>query len=136
MNVLLFFGWRSPSWCPKKWKFLDGRVLFGGGHPIFTEKEAIHALVSDLCGFHSCAERNRRLENKLLLVFKGIDIYIYVPVPGPRTPPPPPQWYGPPTPPHHPHLGDDADNAGDAVQYRALRSQTSYPKPNHPATPP
>ena len=36
-------------------------------------------------------------------------------------PPPPPQWYGPPTPPHHPHLGDDAGNAGDAVQ---LRSQT------------
>ena len=43
-------------------------------------------------------------------------IYIYVPVPGPRTPPPPPRnGMVPPLPPHHPHLGDDAGNAGDAV---------------------
>ena len=73
-------------------------------------------------------------EYRGVTIYIYIYIYIYVPVPGPRTPPPP-QWYGPPTPPHHPHLGDDAGNAGDAVQYRATnpkpkstKTQT-HPKP-------
>ena len=49
-------------------------------------------------------------------------------------PPPPPQWYGPPTPPHHPHLGDDAGNAGDAVQYCASPA-ASVPDPLLPREP-
>ena len=56
---------------------------------------------------------------------------------------PPPQlctspWatyrYGPPTPPHHLHLGDDAGNAGDAVQHRvspAASVPPHEPTPQH-----
>ena len=44
---------------------------------------------------------------------------------------PPPQWYGPPTPPHHPYLGDDA---GNAVQYRASLV-ASVPDPLSPREP-
>ena len=47
-------------------------------------------------------------------------------------PPPPPQWYGPPTPPHqhHPHLGDDVSNAGDAVRASPALSPRE-PTPPH-----
>ena len=48
--------------------------------------------------------------------------------------PPPPQWYGPPTPPHHPHLGDDAGNAGDAVQYRVSPAASVPDSPFHPVS--
>ena len=44
-------------------------------------------------------------------------IYIYMYQSLGHVPPPPPMVWSP-TPPHHPHLGDDAGNAGDAVQYR------------------
>ena len=53
---------------------------------------------------------------------------MYVPVPGPRTPPP--QWYDPP----HPHLGDDAGNAGDAVQYRVSPAASVPDSPFHPVS--
>ena len=50
-----------------------------------------------------------------IYIYLFISIYLYVPVPGPRSPPP---SVASPTPPHHLHLGDDAGNAGNAVQYR------------------
>ena len=49
--------------------------------------------------------------------------------------PPPPQWYRPPTPLHHPHLGDDAGNAGDAVQYRVSFGPRLLLSPREPTPP-
>ena len=45
------------------------------------------------------------------------------------TDPPLPKWHGPP---HHLHLGDDAGNAGGAVQYRVSPAPSVPDSPFHP----